>query len=104
MPFVPPESNYLLEMLFEVGPVMPVGMGNGAITEQELRAFQDNQGISLTWWECSILRMLSREYANQLGLTGKSEPRPYVSAAEMDEERRKKIAEAMQKWSAVMVK
>lgn len=104
MPPVPWQANYLLEMLFDIGPVMPVGMGNGSISEQELRAYQDNQGIELTWWECSILKMLSREYAAQLSLTGRNDARPYVSPAEMDAERRNKVADAMLKWAAVMVK
>ena len=83
---------------------MPAGMGNSAISEQELRAYQDNQGIALGWWECWILRLMSREYASQLGQTGRNEPRPYISPAEMDQERRNKVADAMAKWAAAMVK
>lgn len=104
MPTVPWQTNYLLEMLFDIGPVMPTGMSNGSISEQELRAYQDNQSITLTWWECSILRMLSREYAAQLALTGRNDARPYVSPDEMNAERRSKVADAMLKWAAAMVK
>jgi hypothetical protein len=57
---------YLINYLFEVGPVMAGGAGPTAITHGELRAWQANLGIELEPWECRFLRRLSREYVNEL--------------------------------------
>jgi hypothetical protein len=53
----------LIRVLFEVGPVMPSGMGAMPITEQELTAWQHNSGHRLTPWQAATVRRLSREYA-----------------------------------------
>lgn len=102
MPPVPFEAHYLIDALFDVGPVQSSGMSEGAISHLELQAWQQNNGIRLNWWEVSTIRQLSKEYAVQLSKRDRNEPRPYMSAAEMDAERRRKIAESMEKWAAQM--
>lgn len=66
-PDMPPVDGgeYLLGYLFEVGPTLAAGMGAGPITQQELRAWQLNLGLTLGPWEVRCLRRLSIEYLNQ---------------------------------------
>lgn len=53
---------YLLDYLFEVGPVMAGGMGHAPLTFQELTAWQERIGIRLSPWEARTLRLLSMAY------------------------------------------
>lgn len=68
------ECAYLVDYLKEVGPVM----SDGAITWQELRAWQEQTGRVLQPWEAKMLRSLSIDYLNESQLA-KSEDRqpPY---------------------------
>lgn len=61
---MPPVTGpaYLLEYLFEIGPTMAAGMGNGPITFSEILAWQLLTGIRLRPWEVRLLRRLSRDY------------------------------------------
>lgn len=63
-PDMPPVEGgeYLLGYLWEVGPVMPGGMGAVVLSWQELRAWQESIGFELDPWESRILRRLSRDY------------------------------------------
>lgn len=63
-PDLPPLEGaaYLLGILYEVGPLMSYGTGAGPVTQQEIRAWQDNIGIELQPWEVRLLRGLSQEY------------------------------------------
>jgi hypothetical protein len=54
---------YLINYLFDIGPVMPAGMGVDRISQSEIRAWQVNTGIELRPWEVRALRRLSGEYA-----------------------------------------
>lgn len=58
-------APYLVGYLFEVGPVMPAGMGAGPVTHEELRAWQAGTGIELQPWEFRALRGLSQEYLTE---------------------------------------
>lgn len=64
MPDMPPleRGAYLINYLFQIGPVMAAGMGAGPITHGELLAWQENVGVDLKPWEISFLRRLSGEY------------------------------------------
>jgi len=92
---------HLLEILFEVGPAKPVGMGGQVgIDETDLAAWQTNQCIALTPWEAKAIRALSREYAYMLGQASEAScPPPWVDPSVMTEERRNKIADAMSAWA-----
>lgn len=92
---------HLIELLFEIGPTKPAGMGGQiGIDEADLFAWQANQGIALSSWEAKTIRQLSREYAAML-VEGASPncPAPYVSSGEISEEQREKIADAMSNWA-----
>ncbi len=93
---------YLIEILFEVGPVKIAGMaGTVAIDETDLLAWQINQGVGLSSWEAQTIRLLSREYAAMLSeATDPRCPAPYLLPVnEMSDERRAKIADAMANWA-----
>lgn len=61
---MPPVSwgAHLIEWMFEVGPVLSDSMGLSPLSDRDMRAWQDNQGISLTGWECATIIRLSRIY------------------------------------------
>lgn len=63
--FPPISCEYLVKILFEVGPSMQGGMGAAKLTEEELRAWQANTGITLSPWESRTLRRLSVEWITE---------------------------------------
>jgi hypothetical protein len=74
--------------------------GTIGIDEQDLYAWQCNQGIDLTAWEARTIRSLSREYSHMLTQAADPAcPPPYVPDDLMSAERRKKIADAMSGWA-----
>lgn len=79
-PELPPvDLGYLVEYLFEVGPVMQGGFGPVALTHGELRAWQDNVGLELQPWECRALIVLSKAYCAELAAaTDPVAPAPWV--------------------------
>lgn len=56
---------HLLDYLWEFGPSMAAGMGNSAVTFQEMAAWQTLTAVQLHPWEARMLRRLSIEYVNQ---------------------------------------
>lgn len=67
MPELPPIDGgaYLVDILMKRGPVMSGGMGPAAMSDLDLRAYQDNSGISLSPWEVDLILGLSKEYLNE---------------------------------------
>jgi hypothetical protein len=72
---IPPidSGQYLLDFLYEVGPVMQGDMGMKSLTHEELRNWQDNIGLCLSPWEVRTLFNLSREYGVQAQRSVKSD-------------------------------
>lgn len=64
---MPPLSGfeYLLNLLFDIGPVMSGAMGSGPLTYTEISEAQRCLGIRLTPFECRTLRHLSITYLNE---------------------------------------
>lgn len=95
---------YLAEILFEVGPSRPTGMGGHTpISDLELAAWMINQQVTLNPWEARAVRHLSREYAAMLAeAVEPNTPPPWVDPNIMTEERRVKIAKAMSDWANAM--
>jgi hypothetical protein len=89
-PDMPPleAGEYLVNYLFEIGPVMAAGMGAGPITNQELSAWQRNTGIELRSWEARFICRLSSEY---LGESRRAQaanaPAPWESKVTTEERR-----------------
>jgi len=96
---LPPISAgaHLLNILFDVGPAKPMPMAAPvAIDEMDLLAWQWNRDTRLTPFETSTIRELSRAYASQLAdAASKSCPAPYFPPTGLDDERRRKISDAM---------
>lgn len=88
---------HLLNILFDLGPVKPMAMSSPvAIDEMDLWAWQFNRHVRLRPFETETIRELSRVYAAQLiEAQDKSCPPPYFPANAIDDERRKKISDAM---------
>lgn len=92
---------YLIEILFEIGPTKPAGMGGQiGIDDLDLVAWQQNQQVMLSPWECQTIRSLSRDYAAMLFEASKPDcAAPYVAKVQITDEQRAKIAEAMGSWA-----
>lgn len=92
---------YLIEILYEVGPAKPIGMGgNVAIDEIDLAAWMSNQCVTLTPWEAKTIRRLSQEYAAMLSVASEPDtPAPWIDPEIMTAERREKISKAMSDWA-----
>lgn len=56
-------GQYLIDWLFEIGPVMPTGMGSAPLTGVEIKAWQKLLGVKFQPIEARLLRRLSSEYA-----------------------------------------
>lgn len=77
----PCDESRLLGYLFEVGPTIPAGMGEGPVTHSEIDAWQNNTGIQLNAWESRTLRRLSQDYAGQSHKsTARDCPAPWLDA------------------------
>lgn len=71
-------GDYLISYLFEFGPTMAAGMGNGPLTATEILAWQELMGIEFDPWEARLLRRLSNEYVSESYLaTKRDRPPPY---------------------------
>ena len=85
-PDMPPcDCLHLAGYLFEIGPMVMAGMGDGPLSHADLGAWMRNTGIALNPWECRALRRASIEYCNEASqATGRNAALPWedeVSAA-----------------------
>lgn len=104
-PDMPPcDAQYLVGYLFEVGPTMAAGMGDGALTHGEIESWQRNTGIELQAWEARVLRRLSLAYLAESSRAKASDcPAPWGGAtyakskAELAAERMKRETRALAK-------
>lgn len=72
--------SYLLNWLFEIGPVLSGGMGAAPISNEELLAWQQNIRIRLSSWEARTILRLSRDYLNESQKAEKRDcPQPWSS-------------------------
>lgn len=59
-------ARYLLDLLFEVGPVQSTGMGLGPLSWQEIMAFALATNEITEPWELRALRTMSEAYLAEL--------------------------------------
>lgn len=65
-PDMPPaDALHLVGYLFEIGPTLPAGMGEGPLTHGEIASWQHNTGVRLQSWEARLVKRLSIEYLNE---------------------------------------
>jgi len=97
-------GEHLVGLLFEIGPVTPGAMGAMApISDQDLRAWQLNQGVKLTPWECRTLRELSRAYCGQLAESRDVHcPPPWIPPVVASPDTRPAVASGFEKWAAML--
>lgn len=75
------EALHLAGYLFEIGPTLAAGMGQGPVTHGEIAAWQQNTGIELQPWEARFVKQLSIEYLNESGrATDPACPPPWEEA------------------------
>lgn len=92
------EEAYLLDILFDAGPVQPGAMGAQPIGYVEINAWQSAHCVQLTPWECAVLRRLSLAYCGTLhGSTHPAcaAPGSVEEAPEDADERRKRVSEGL---------
>jgi hypothetical protein len=78
IPLPPLSVHYLVAYLWEMGPTIPMGMGEAPLTHEELGWWQRNTGITLDPWEARVLKRLSRDYHAQAQKSVKDDcPAPY---------------------------
>ena len=75
---MPPVSGFgnLVDILFEVGPVLEGAMGPVRLTNEELLAWQTNSKRRLAPWACKLLIRLSREYRDEMSKADKRGAKP----------------------------
>ena len=83
--------NYLIDYLFEVGPVSTNGMGIGAVSFSEMDAWQSLCGHDLTPWEAITLKSMSAAYVQEAHKAeSPTAPPPWIEVP--DEEKRERMA------------
>lgn len=57
-----PEGQYLIEVLFKVGPVR----GEGPVYEENLQAWEARRGIELQPWQADLILEMSQAYLSEM--------------------------------------
>ena len=89
-------GDWLIDHLWDAGPVIMNGMGSGPLTHNEILCWQMNTGIRLGAWEARTLRRLSQEYLDQCQESrSPSCPSP-IAARVMTEDARQRVSDQVQ--------
>jgi hypothetical protein len=75
-PEVPGCAVHLFDALFEIGPVLPGGMGPAPLTFGEISRWSEVTGVPLGPWEARTLVNLSRIYQSEYDRAAKGGPAP----------------------------
>jgi hypothetical protein len=96
-PDVPPIecASHLLTYLWQRGPTLVGTMGQAALTDVDLVAFQENTGIELSEWEATTLIRLSREYLGESGAASKPDRDPPFESVDAERLRRHRIKQKL---------
>lgn len=82
--------EYLLNALFDCGPVKSAFQGAEAIGYVDIAAYVESTGADLSGNDCRLIRKLSRAYADQMVDSRSANcPPPYVVAVATPETRQK---------------
>ncbi len=88
-------ESYLLDILFDVGPYVPSGMGEMPLAYGQLESWQRLMGVELSPWEARTLQRLSRAYCGQLAASADpavSAPGSAIETPEQEHERRERVS------------
>nr|KAJ8744646.1 hypothetical protein H9T68_11680 [Delftia sp. PS-11] len=94
----PGPAEYLLDIFFDVGPVLYTPMGEAPFGYDQLEAWQRCHGVRLTPWEARTLRDMSLAYAGEKALAADPGAAAPGSAHETDEqavERRARVSKSL---------
>ena len=92
-------GSYLIEYLLEIGPALSTGHGVAPISYQDIQAFQNVSGLTLSPWEAETLRMLSREYVNEYHAARDPARVPPVQKLGTIEQRRAAVVASMKAFA-----
>jgi hypothetical protein len=102
-PQMPPVSQYeqtLIELLFDIGPVVSLGMGGQvAISESDIGWYRLNRRCALTTAECATLRTLSRVYASAINYAHAKDAQAPWRPAQIN---RAEVAKGFAEWAERM--
>jgi hypothetical protein len=103
-PEMPPVEGcaHILRYLWEVGPVLGGGMAPAPITQQEIRAWQENSGVRLQPWEARWMRDLSMVYLSELHAAESPNRQPPWESDGMVRESQARAAQAMRRAFTAM--
>lgn len=101
---MPPLScgAYLINIVFEIGPAKPTGMGGMvAIDEIDIASWQSNRDLRLSAWEARMLRHLSQVYASSfIEYRDPKASAPYLpEPSQISQAHRERISKAMADWA-----
>ena len=92
LPNLPHDVAFIVEMLFEAGPVSVSGDGSIPLTWHDLTVWQTALGVSLPLWQLRLMRRLSLEYLSQnRSAVDPDTPQPWKTTATPS--RRAKVAD-----------
>lgn len=86
---LPPNPlRYLTDWLFEIGPSVPVGMGEAPVGWTDMAAWQRLTGVELAPWEAKAIRAMSTAFIAQRNESRKPTcPAPYTSDVAMQRDK-----------------
>jgi hypothetical protein len=80
---------YLVDYLFDAGPLVSTGQGSAALSWRDMAAWQSGTGIELQPWEARIVRALSHVYlSSSIAAKHPDCPAPYAEAPAPDQRTR----------------
>lgn len=89
---------WLLDILFDAGPVKPAGMGFAPLDYGDIAAWERAFGVELNAWERGVLRRISRAYhhtSHESGDPACAAPGSVEESPEDAEQRRKRVADGL---------
>jgi len=63
-------AGHLVTRLFQIGPAISTGMGEGPLSFVEIECWQRVSRVRLTGWEGATLRRMSAAYASERSIAG----------------------------------
>lgn len=86
MPALDPALLFIVEILFDAGPVSASSMGASPLSWQEIQAWQRCAGVSLHPWQSRLIRKLSSEYlAESQTADAHDAPPPWARETQADQ-------------------
>lgn len=96
LPDLDPSLQFIVNMLFEAGPISPAGDGFTVLSWQEIEAWKKCCGVTLAPWLARLIRRLSADYVRESReATAYDAPQPW--AGDQTTERRERVSVHMKR-------